>query len=140
MGIFVGGSKNTSAVKCGLKINWMVQKALKPKAEAAYPTLKKNGFVIRHCTGIHTSQVLVVRGGVRGSNDLVFVGTAPNFAARLSEQRTSSRTYITHQIFNHMADEAKFGGSPRENMWSPVKISLGGEAWDCFASTWWWKP
>src|ERR1700732_3775324 len=30
MGVFIGSSKNTSAVKCGLKINWVVKNIINP--------------------------------------------------------------------------------------------------------------
>ena len=140
MGVFVGDSKNTSAARCALKINYVVRKILRPKAEAKYPSLKEKGFVITHCSGIHTSEVLVVRGGVRGSNDLVFIGLAPNFAAKLSELRTAANTYITPQVYNTMNDDAKLGGTEKQNMWTAVKVRFGDEVWDCFKSTWQWKP
>ena len=62
MGVFVGASKNSSAANCALKMNYVVSKILRPKAEARFPSLAKNGLGIAHCVGIHASPVLVVRG------------------------------------------------------------------------------
>lgn len=141
MGVFVGKSKNTAATRCALKINYIVQHVLRPHAEAKFPSLKAKGFVIAHCSGIHTSEVLVVRGGVRGSNDLVFVGSAPNFAAKLSEVRSlPANSYVTKQVYDSMNDTAKLGGNPKRLMWAPVKCTLAGETWPCYRSTWWVKP
>jgi len=137
MGVFIGTTKNTAAVDCALKINYMVTKLLRPKAEAKFPSLKQKGFVIDHCTGIASGTVLVVRGGVRGSNDLVFVGAAPNLAAKLSEMRQGSwNTYITDAVYKKLLERAKMGGTSKENMWSPVTCAMAGRSWPCYRSKW----
>src|SRR5436190_18316200 len=126
MGVFVGDTKHTNATKCGLKMKYVVDQMLRPKAEAKFPSLKQKGFVIRHGVGIHRSEVLVVRGGVRGSNDLVFIGSAPNLAAKLSEVRDGSYcTHITHTVYSWLKDEAKLADG--KNMWVSVKRRLGDE-------------
>ena len=87
-------------------MQYTVEKILRPKAEAKFSGLTTKGFKIRHCAGVAASEVLVVRGGVRGSNDLVFVGTAPNIAAKLSALRTTPyNTWITWKVYNNLADE-----------------------------------
>lgn len=140
MGVFVGDSKNTSAAQCALKMNYAVRKILKPKAEAKFPSLTQKGFKIAHCVGIHGSRVLGVRGGVRGSNDLVFIGSGPNLAAKLSEIRASPyHSYITHSVYSNLHKNSKYGSDDR-NMWRAVKCELGDETWDCYRSKWWWAP
>ena len=84
MGVFVEGAKNTNAATCALKINWLVAQVLSPKLDAAFPTLKQGGFQIKHGVGIDVSPVLVVRSGIRRNNDLVWIGRAPNIAAKLA--------------------------------------------------------
>jgi adenylate cyclase len=140
MGVFVGASKNSSAADCALKMNHIVTKVLRPKADAKFPSLVKNGFRLAHCVGIHASPVLVVRGGVRGDNDLVFIGSAPNLAAKLSEIRNSPyHSYITHTVFGNLNHHAKTS-SQGTQMWEAVKIKLGDETWDCHRSSWWRSP
>jgi adenylate cyclase len=140
MGVFVGDSKNSSAAKCGLKMKYVVAKMLRPKAEAKFPSLVSKGFVIKHCVGIARSELLVVRGGVRGSNDLVFIGSAPNIAAKLSEVRNSPwHTYITHNVYKYLNKDATYGSDGR-NMWTATKRTLGDETWDLYKSSWWWSP
>ena len=140
MGIFVGDNKNTAAAKCALKMNYVVTKILRPKAKAQFGSITKNGIEIAHCAGIHRSEVLVVRGGVRGNNDLVFIGSAPNIAAKLSDIRNGNwHSYITWKVYNSLHDEAKYGSDGR-NMWTKATRKLAGAEWDLYRSTWHWKP
>jgi adenylate cyclase len=120
-------------------MNHVVTKTLRPTAEEKFPSLQSKGFIIDHCVGIASSEVLVVRGGVRGSNDLVFVGSAPNIAAKLSELRKSPwRTYVTWQIYNGLRGDCKV--TDGTNMWTAVKCTLGNETWSCYKSNWTWAP
>jgi adenylate cyclase len=137
MGVFVGSSKNSSAGNCALKMDYVVSKVLRPRAEARFSSLAKNGLAIAHCVGIHASPVLVVRGGVRGTNDLVFVGSAPNLAAKLSEIRnTPYHVYITHTVFRKLNRDARIS-SQGKPMWTPLQVKLSDETWDCYRSSWW---
>lgn len=139
MGVFVGENKNSAAAKCALQMNYIVTKVLRPMAEEKFSSLAKEGFVVQHCVGIASSDVFVVRGGVRGSNDLVFIGSAPNIAAKLSEIRNSPwHTYITHTVFGNLNEKSKL--SDGKDMWTAVKCKIGAEEWDCYKSTWTWKP
>lgn len=139
MGVFVGNSKNSDAAKCALKMNWVVKNVLRPRAEAKFPSLKEKNFVINHCAGVASSEILVVRGGVRGSNDLVFIGGAPNIAAKLSDIRTEYSSYITWNVYNNLNKASKIASND-SNMWTSVKCTLGNVSWDCYKSKFWWKP
>jgi adenylate cyclase len=140
MGVFVGGHKNSEAARCALRMNYVVDKILRPKAEAKFPSLVTKGFVIDHCAGIARSEVLVVRGGVRGSNDLVFIGGAPNLAAKLSEIRESpASTWMTWDVYKYLHDWAKIG-SNGNNMWTLAKRNIAGQSWDLYKSGWTWTP
>lgn len=141
MGVFIGDAKNSNAAKCGLKMKHTVDKILRPKAEAKFSSLTTKGFKIRHCAGIARSEVLVVRGGVRGSNDVVFIGTAPNIAAKLSALRTTPyNTWIAHNVYSMLNEETKYGGNPKQDMWIADKRRLAGEEWSVYKSSWTWKP
>jgi class 3 adenylate cyclase len=139
MGIFTGDSKNSSAAKCALQMKYVVTKVLRPKAQNKFSSL--SDFAITHGVGVSRSEVLVVRGGVRGSNDLVFVGSAPNIAAKLSEIRDGSyNSYIDWKVYKFLNEDSKFGGENRENMWKATSRTIAGEEWDLYKSSWWWKP
>jgi class 3 adenylate cyclase len=114
MAVFIGNSKNTSAVRCGLKIRCAVENIVNPAIKAQYST----DFQLRQIVGIDTSTLLVARTGIRGSNDLVWVGPAANHAAKLSsisEQPFS--TFISAKAYEAMNKEVKLSSDGR-NMWS----------------------
>jgi class 3 adenylate cyclase len=104
MGVFIGDSKNTSAVRSGLKIKWAVTNIIQPAMRKIYPF---DDYVMKHVVGIDTSEVLVVRGGIRNNNDLLWIGRCANYAAKLCAMDDVYSTYITDSIYNNIADEAK---------------------------------
>jgi adenylate cyclase len=141
MGIFVGGLKNTNSAKCALKMNYVVEKIIRPKVEEYFSSLRRESFKISHCVGIDTSSILAVRAGQRGSNDLVWVGRAPNLAAKLSDVRGNSyRSYITSDVFSMLKDSAKYGGKENELMWDKASFQYLGEPVTVYRSSWLWKP
>lgn len=139
MAVFLGGYKNTNAAKCALQINWMFQNLLRPKFEAKYEKLRDGTFRLSHCTGVDTSDVLVVRGGIRNNNDLIWVGRAPNVAAKLSGIReTNYASYISGTVYDALANEGKISSDGR-NMWEERKWS-SGPIERIFRSSWSWPP
>jgi class 3 adenylate cyclase len=144
MAVFLGGAKNTDAAKCGLQIHHVVEKIVRPKLEVNLPLLTKQGYVLKHCVGIASGSALVVRGGVRDSNDLVSVGRAPNVAAKLSDVRDGSyRTYITEDVFHSLLPQSLFGDSAKKKkpMWTgPILHDVGGEKIRVYKSAWTWRP
>jgi len=139
MGVFIGDTKDTTATKCALKINWAFLKVIKPTLEAKYPALKN--VSLTHCVGVDTSEMLVVRSGIRDNNDLVWVGRAPNVAAKLSAIRESPyHTYISKEVFNMLLDEAKYGGSDKTLMWESRTWKKVPGIETVYRSSWSWKP
>jgi class 3 adenylate cyclase len=117
MGVFFGASKNTSAVRCGFKIHWAVDKIVQPKLKDKYPNTK---YVMKHVVGIDTSKIMVAKAGIRNSNDLVWVGRSANHAAKLSSLSSATPTWITDKVYDNMHDNVKYDGD-RKNMWEERK-------------------
>jgi class 3 adenylate cyclase len=120
MGVFTGDLQSTNAVKVALKINWAVQEIINPTIKKQYPS---GGYVVTQKVGVDTSAIHVARTGVRGGNDLVWVGRAANYAAKLTEIKVDPQTWITADVYNKMSDDTKYGGNPKENMWKEFKWS-----------------
>jgi adenylate cyclase len=138
MGIFIGNTKNTSATKAALKINWVFLNQLKPQFDQRYEKLRDGTHPLGHCCGVDCGPILVVRSGIRNNNDLVWVGRAPNVAAKLSGIRDKPyNTYITGEVYDSLAEEAKFGGQPRSNMWEE-RSWTAGPVKRVFCSSFWW--
>jgi class 3 adenylate cyclase len=102
MGVFLGGAQSTSAVRCALRINWALIYLVQPAYNGRYGT----GFTIGHSMGIDASEVRCCRTGVRGDNDLLWIGSAPNIAAKLTAM-TEYTTWITDTVYKRMPDEVK---------------------------------
>jgi class 3 adenylate cyclase len=112
MAVFIEGAQSTNAVKCGLKINWIVKNVVNPAFKAQYPD---NSFTVRQVVGIDTSGLRIARVGVRGDNDLVWVGRAANYAAKLTELSADYPTWITGSVYDAMLDPVK--SSNGKSMW-----------------------
>lgn len=137
-GVFIGGSKNTNAGMCALKMKYAVKEIIKPLVTKHFESLQKDGFEISHCVGVDTSQILAVRAGQRGSNDLIWVGRAPNLAAKLSEIRQGKYTsFITSDVYDRLrADIKKTDG---KDMWEKTTYEFLGDTISVYRSTWWWS-
>lgn len=99
MAVFIGTSKNTSAVRCGLKIKSAVLEIINPAIKRQY----NSDFTLQQVVGIDTSGLLVARTGIRGSNDLVWVGPAANHAAKLSGiSEQPYATFISSAVYENM--------------------------------------
>ena len=139
MGVFIGNSKNTSAVKAALNIKYVFNELLVPRFKQQYDEFKDSTLKLNYCVGVDTGSMLVARAGVRNNNDLVWVGQTPNVAAKLSTLRQPPfNTYITKSIYDTMHDEAKFTNS--KNMWEARKWSTLPEGKKTiYRSSWHWK-
>lgn len=131
MAIFTGDSKNTSAVRCAMKINYAVNEIVQPALKAQYNT----NFELKHVVGIDTSQMRTARIGVRGDNDLVWIGRAANYAAKLTNE-SGKPTWITKAVYDQMSDDVKYHNG--QNMW--VRSSWPSRSnMEIFSSTYWWS-
>ncbi len=136
MAVFLGGRKNTQAAKTALQINWVVSNIVNPELRSVY---KHSDFVVKQAVGIDTGKLLVARTGIRGANDLVWVGQAANYAAKLCSLRDGAYvSWITQTVFNSLLDEAKYGGTSRELMWTQSWWKEFG-IW-VHGSSWTWNP
>lgn len=141
MGVFYGNAKNSNAAKCALQIKYAVQKIIRPKFEEKYNSIKGASFTIDHGVGVDTGTVLAVRGGARGSNDLIWIGRAANLAAKLSDIRELPyQSFITASVFNKLNDKSRYGGADGKLMWESRKWQFLGQNLSVYRSSWRWKP
>ena len=134
MAVYLGDAKNTSAARTALKINYAAEYIINPAMRAQYSS---EAYVLKHVVGIDSSKLFVARTGVRGANDLVWVGRAANYAAKLAALPDAYPTYITAQVYGKLNDQVKVAADGRQ-MWEAV-------LWDNFdnsliyRSNWWWN-
>lgn len=104
MAVFVGDMKNTNAVTAAFKINYAVTNVINPALKAQYPSAD---FIVKHSVGVDVSEIRVARIGVRNDNDLVWIGRAANYAAKLTAISDPGPIWITKTVFDRMKDSIK---------------------------------
>src|SRR5260221_1848947 len=135
MAVFIGGSQTSNAAKCALQINWAVQNIVNPALKAQYD----NPPVVKQVVGIDCSEIWAARIGIRGGNDLVWIGRAANYAAKLTERRNDYPSWITAQAFGYLTDWAKMGGAePKQPMWTEFQWTEMNNL-TIYGSSWWWR-
>ena len=133
MAVYIGDSKNSDAARTALKINYAVTRIINPAIRDQYPN---DSYTVRHVVGIDTSNLFVARIGVRGDNDLVWVGRAANYAAKLSD-RSGVPSQITADVYNMLDNSLKYSSDGR-SVWAPATAQeLGYKT--IYTSTWWWS-
>lgn len=133
MAVFIGDSKNTSAARTALKINYARTYIINPAIKAQYPS---STYELKHVVGIDTSRVFVARTGIRGANDLVWVGRAANHAAKLSALSSDYPSRITSDAYNMLGVSLKTSNDGR-NMWE--EATWTDMQRKIYRSTWWWS-
>jgi class 3 adenylate cyclase len=133
MAVYLGGSKNTSAARTALKINYAVTHIINPALKNQYPN---SPYRVRQTVGIDTSKLTVARTGIRGSNDLVWVGRAANYAAKLAALSSASPSRITSDVYEQLHSSAKLSNGSNmweRTLWSDMNFKT------IYNSSWWWK-
>jgi class 3 adenylate cyclase len=134
MGIFIGDSQSSNAVRCALRINYVVKNVINPAIKRQY---SNSTFQVNQCVGIDVSEIHVARTGVRGDNDLVWVGRAANYAAKLTDLASEGPTWMTKDVYDRLSADSKFGGPDKKDMWEMRSWTpMGGIT--IYRSTWWW--
>lgn len=134
MAVFMGSTKNTSAIQAALQLNWVRVNVLNPALKRQYPEVD---YSIEHTVGIDTSTLFVAREGVRGDNDLVWVGTAANHAAKLTTLSSEWPTWITEEV--HDAAQEKARTYQGLAIWEPRRWTAMDDR-RIYRSTWTWEP
>lgn len=106
MAVFIGSGMEAEAVRSGLKLKFAVESIIAPALKRQYAN---ETFQVRHGVGIDVSELFVARTGIRGSNDLVWVGRAANYAAKLSEFRQwPFSIYVTDTVHSKLPQQLQY--------------------------------
>ena len=132
MAVYIGDCKNTNAVRTALQINYMVSEVINPAIKEIYD----KEFQVKQVVGIDTSELFVARTGIRGDNDLVWVGNAANMAAKMCAIRNGNiSTFISKDVFESIHDSAKYCNEVC--MWKTFHWSEFSR--NIYCSTYYWK-
>ena len=133
MAVYIGDTPNTSAARTALKINSCRLDIITPLMRKQYPSTT---YELKHVVGIDRSPLRAARTGARGANDLVWVGRAANYAAKLSSLPDTYASRITADVFNRLAEGAK--NSNGTCMWEEVQWTAMGNM-KIYRSNWKWS-
>lgn len=138
LGIFVGDYRNDLAVIAAMNTSWAVDQVINPKLRLKWPDLR---WTMNHGVGIDSGEAMLVRGGVFGDNDIVSIGSAPNVAAKLSEERSLNRSiFITSAVYDTLSNAAKYNAQSA-NMWTSLGAkNYGGKYYPYHGTSYWWEP
>jgi class 3 adenylate cyclase len=134
MAVFLGDAKNDSAVRSAMKINDAVHNIINPFLEKYY---SNDTYRLKHVIGIDTGELFVTRTGVRKDSDLVWVGRAANYAAKLCSSNDKYPIYITEAVFDAMGDHVRYGGENNVLMWNK-NIWKAHNHIIIYSSNYWW--
>lgn len=132
MAVYLGDVKNTCAARTALKINYAISKIINPLLAQRY----EHPCVVKQVVGIDTSPLLVARTGIRGSNDLVWVGRAANYAAKLSAIDEGFATWITAPVYQKLHSSLKVTNG--QSMWES-RLWTAMNNIEMYRSNWWWE-
>ncbi len=133
MAVFKNDAPSISATNCAREIDWMVENVLNKKAGEKFKSIRENNIKIKHCVGIDVGDAVAVRAGIRNNNDLIWIGKAPSFAAKLSDVRNYPfRIYITKACHDKLPESSKKNES--ENIWEAFSINFAGESCTVYAT------
>jgi class 3 adenylate cyclase len=133
MAVYIGDMKNTRAARSAMKINYAGMYIVNPAQKSVYTS----SYTMKHVVGIDTSQLFVAKTGVRGANDLVWVGRAANYAAKLATLPDSFPSYITKEVYDAMSKDVKVAPDGRQ-MWEAVRWNTFDDR-IIYRSNWWWS-
>lgn len=134
MAVFIGDAKNSNAAKAGLQINWATKNLVMARYKKKWPDTT---FELKQRVGIDRSELYIARTGIRGNNDLVWVGNAANHAAKMAALNPKYPTYVTADVYGMLNEKSKFGGDPKRDMWTDLGTADLG--YRIYGSTYWWS-
>jgi class 3 adenylate cyclase len=133
MAVYIGDMPNTSAARSALKINYCRLHIITPLLQKQYPS---KTYELKHVVGIDRSPLRAARTGARGANDLVWVGRAANYAAKLTALPDTHPTRITVDVYNRLTDDLKV--SQGQPMWEQMSWTAMNNM-TIYRSTWYWS-
>jgi class 3 adenylate cyclase len=138
MAVYMGDGRDPAAVRSAMQINHATTQIITPKIKQIFTHPGCTPYEVKQSVGIDRSVLYAVRTGIRGSNDLVWVGMAANIAAKMCTIRDGYSTHISREVYQNLDDSTIDGGNPRQNMWYEYYWSERSAT--VYRSTFMWEP
>jgi class 3 adenylate cyclase len=127
LAIFVGEDRHDHAVKAAMQLKWFVNYVLEPKFRQYFNNnLKALGSALNFSigSGIDEGTIYAVRVGIKGTNDVAWIGRCTNTSAKLSG--VTDAIAITGAVYNNLSASLTHAGDARFMWEQPFNLELGG--------------
>lgn len=114
MAVYIGDHMTHQAVRSALRLNYSVANIVNKNIKHQL----KSGYELKHVVGIDAGSLFVSRIGVRGDNDLVWIGSPANYAAKMSSFN-GYKTYITERALKRLSGDYRERFSWKRLVWTP---------------------
>jgi class 3 adenylate cyclase len=102
MGVFGGSDYVDDAAKAALGLKAARDEVILPALRSQWK-VDTSPWKFNYGSGLDTSMITVIRAGVRGDNDLVWIGSCANHAAKLSAMRDQGfNSYASPRFINKL--------------------------------------
>lgn len=144
LAIFVGDVRSSNAVKAAMQVEWFVSQILRPKFERYFSNNTAalgQALDFQIGCGLDEGQIFAVRVGIRGTNDVAWVGRCTNTSAKLANGATVPHNVaITREVYARVMDDRKYSSSGGNHMWSGERTeTIGGVSRAIRTTHWNWS-
>jgi len=131
LAIFIGDYHSSNAVKAAMQVDWFVWNVLQPKFRRYFSNNQAalgQALDFEIGCGLDDGEIFAVRVGIKGTNDVAWVGRCTNASAKLaSSVSTPHNVAITRDVYSRMVDDRKYYSTSGAHMWSSERTeTIGG--------------
>jgi class 3 adenylate cyclase len=143
LAIFVGGTRSNNAVKAAMQVKWFVLRVLQSKFNRYFENNQAaagQALAFSIGCGLDDGEIFAVRVGIRGTNDVAWVGRCTNTSAKLANDASSPQEIaITRAIYQRLNDDRKYASKSGKHMWSDERLlEIGGTTRAIRTTSYWW--
>lgn len=139
LAVFMGEQRSNNAVKAAMQLKWFVNYVLEPQFRKYFTnnqTAIGSALDFSIGCGIDEGEIFAVKVGIRGTNDVAWIGRCTNTSAKLSGVADSIA--ITRAVYERLWDNRKFSNGV--HMWSDESYQVfGGVQRAIRATTYHWS-
>ena len=142
LALFVGGQQRNNAVKAAMQVEWFVRYVLWPKFNSYFDgneTARGQRLKFSIGCGIDYGDIYAVKVGIRGTNDVAWVGRCTNTAAKLANVMHSPNNIGVTRVVHKVLKSERTHTNGR-HMWSGEALQRFGGVNRAYRSTnWHWE-
>jgi len=141
LALFLGDQRFHNAVKAAMEVEWFAGNILRPRLDGYFENNRAamgQRLVFEIGCGLDDSSIFAVRVGIRGTNDVAWVGKGTNTAAKLASKVSQPQSIgITREIYSHLDRSYKYD-MYGAHMWSEEDPEeIGGQVRAIRTTSYW---